>query len=201
MILWPALLALVLMVSVVAAASDPMAEAKATVDQVLEILKNPQYKSVPAQRRQMLRAVIASHFDFNDMSRSALGFHWRGLSDAQRREFVGLFTSLLEAAYLSRIENYSGQTVAFLRESQDGPGYSEVYTNIVEKDAQPISVNYRMKQTDSGWKVYDVLVDGISLVANYRNQFNRVINDEGYESLVGRIKMKADQASAETSGS
>jgi phospholipid transport system substrate-binding protein len=102
---------------------------------------------------------------------------------------------------LSGIENYSGQTVAFLRESQDGPGYSEVYTSIVQEDAQPISVNYRMKQTDSGWKVYDVLVDGISLVGNYRNQFNRVINDKGYEFLVDRIRMKAEQAGAETSGS
>jgi phospholipid transport system substrate-binding protein len=130
------------------------------------------------------------------MSRSALGIHWRSLSPEQRTEFVGLFTQLLEAAYMSRIENYSGQTINILNERGDGPGYSEVYTNIVQGGAQPINVNYRLKQSDGGWKVYDVLIDGISLVGNYRNQFNRVINNNGYDSLVQQMKTKVTQVGA-----
>jgi phospholipid transport system substrate-binding protein len=182
-------------------ASDAMAEVKATVGQVLQILKNPEYKSALAQRRQKLRSVIGGHFDFADMSRSALGIHWKRLSEEQRREFVRLFTSLMEAAYMSRIESYSGQKIEFLKERADGPGYAEVYTSIVQNGAQPIRVNYRLKQTDSGWKVYDVLVDGISLVANYRNQFNRVINSKGYDGLVQQIKTKVNQAGAAAGGS
>jgi len=194
-------LALGVLVSANASASDAMGEVKATVDQVLQILKNPEYKSAPAQRRQKLRAVIGGHFDFADMSRSALGTHWKSLSEEQRREFVRLFTSLMEAAYMSRIESYSGQEIDFLKERADSPGYSEVYTTIVLNEAQPISVNYRLKQTDSGWKVYDVLIDGISLVANYRNQFNRVINSKGYDGLVEQIKMKVNQSGAGAGGS
>ena len=177
-----------------------MVEAKATVDQVLQILKNPEYKSAPSQRRQKLRSVIGAHFDFADMSRSALGIHWRSLSQEQRGEFVRLFTSLMEAAYMSRIESYSGQKIEFLREREDSPGYYQVYTSIVQEGAQPISVNYRLKQTDSGWKVYDVLVDGISLVGNYRNQFNRVINSKGYDGLVEQIRMKVNQSGAGAAG-
>jgi len=191
-----AMLALSVLVSANASANDAMAEVKATVDQVLQILKNPEYKSARSQRRQKLRSVIGGHFDFADMSRSALGVHWKSLSEEQRHEFVRLFTSLMEAAYMSRIEGYSGQEVDFLKERADSPGYCEVYTNIVQNGAQPISVNYRLKQTDSGWKVYDVLIDGISLVANYRNQFNRIINSKGYDGLVEQIKTKVNQVGA-----
>lgn len=194
------LLALGVLVSANASASDAMGEVKATVDQVLRILNNPEYKSAPAQRRQKLRSVISGHFDFAEMARSALGFHWRSLSEQQRREFVPVFTSLMEEAYMSRIESYSGQQIQFLREISEGSGYSEVYTNILQEGAQPISVNYRLEQTDSGWKVYDVMVDGISLVENYRNQFNRVINRNGYDWLVERIKKIVNQSDAEAGG-
>ena len=187
------MVALGISVSANASSNDAMTEVRATVDQVLQILKSPEYKAAAGQRRQKLREVIGGHFDFTDMSRSALGIHWKGLSDQQRSEFVRLFTSLMEAAYMSRIENYSGQQVQFLKEIPEDAGYTEVYTNIVQQGAQPIGVNYRLKQTDSGWKVYDVLIDGISLVGNYRNQFNRVINSKGYDGLVEQIKTKVNQ--------
>jgi len=192
-----ALLIFAAAVSPASAAGDAMAEVKATVNQVLQILQNPEYKSAAHQRRQELRSVIGSHFDFTEMSRSALGIHWRNLSEAQRTEFVGLFTQLLEAAYMSRIESYSGQTVDFVRENSDGTGYSEVDTQIEQNGAQPIGVNYRLKQEGGGWKVYDVLIDGISLVGNYRNQFNRVINNQGYDELVADLRNKVNQAGAQ----
>jgi len=192
------MLALAVLTPRYALADDAMAEVKETTDQVLQILKNPEYKSAPTQRRQELRSVIGSHFDFTDMSRSALGIHWSSLSPDQRNEFVSLFTRLLEAAYMSRIENYSGQTINVLNERADGPGYSEVYTNIVQGSAQPISVNYRLKQSDHRWKVYDVLIDGISLVGNYRNQFNRIVNNNGYDALLQQIKTKVSQVGGDS---
>ncbi len=196
-----AILALGVLVSANASTPDAMAEVKATVDQVLRILKNPEYKSAPARLRQKLRSVIGGHFDFTDMSRSALGIHWKSLSERQRNEFVPIFTRLLESAYMSRIEHYSGQQVQYVREISDSPGYAEVYTNIVQNGAQPIGVNYRLEQSDGGWKVYDVLVDGISLVQNYRAQFDRVINSSGYDSLVELIKTKVNQTDTAAGGS
>ena len=177
-----------------AAPGEAMAEVKSTVDQVLEILKNPEYKSAAAVRRQKLRDVIGVHFDFADMSRSALGVHWKSLSQDQRSEFVPVFKNLMEAVYMSRIESYSGQEIKILREKSDNSDYAEVYTSIAQEAAQPISVNYRLKRTDQGWKVYDVIVDGISLVANYRNQFNRVINSKGYAELVRQIKARSGES-------
>ncbi len=179
-----------------AAPGEAMAEVKSTVDQVLEILKNPEYKSAAATRRQKLREVISVHFDFTDMSRSALGVHWKSLSEEQRREFVPLFRNLMEAVYMSRIESYSGQEIKFLREISTDSDYVEVYTSIAQEGGQPISVNYGLKHTDQGWKVYDVIVDNISLVANYRNQFNRVINSKGYAELVRQIKTRSGEAAS-----
>jgi phospholipid transport system substrate-binding protein len=172
-----------------AQASDPMASVKDTVNAVLVIVQDPSYKSAPSQRREKLRETIAPHFDFSDMARSAMGYHWRTLSSAQRDEFARLFTSLLEASYMGKIEGYKGQKIEYVRETQDGPN-AVVYTNIVQSGNEPVSVNYRLKQADGTWKVYDVAVDQISLVGNYRNQFNRIMNDKGYDRLIQAIHQK-----------
>ncbi len=170
-----------------------MAEVKATVDQVTSILKDPNYKSAPSERRATLRQLIASHFDFADMARSALGTHWKDLSDEQKNEFTQLFTQLMEASYTGKIESYTDQQVNFLQEISDNPGYAQVNTTITQEGKQPITVNYRLKQEDGSWKVYDVIIDGISLVANYRNQFSRVINTRGYDALIQDIRAKVGQ--------
>jgi phospholipid transport system substrate-binding protein len=175
-----------------AAANDPMTAVKQTVSQVLSIVKDPAYKSATAERREKLREIIAPHFDFADMSRSALGYHWRTLSQAQREQFVNLFTGLLEASYMGKIEGYSGQKIDYIKETRDGD-YAQVNTNIVSHGNEPILVNYRLKQSAGNWKVYDVLVDQISLVGNYRNQFNRIINAKGYATLIQAIKRKKRQ--------
>ncbi len=136
--LFVALSALGIFAPVDAAAAEAMAEVKSTVDQVLEILKNPEYKSAAAARRQKLRDVMGVHFDFADMSRSALGVHWKSISQDQRREFVPLFRDLMEALYMSRIESYSGQEIKFLKEKSNNSDYAEVYTSIAQQGAQPI---------------------------------------------------------------
>jgi phospholipid transport system substrate-binding protein len=172
-----------------AAAGDPMAAVKDTVNQVLAIVSSPSYKSAQSQERDKLRAVVAPRFDFSDMARSAMGYHWRKLSQAQREQFVNVFTRLLEASYMGKIESYNGQKIEYVKQTQDGD-YAEVFTNIVQSGAEPISVNYRLKREDGSWKVYDVLIDHISLVGNYRNQFTRIMNEKGYDQLVNLIKKK-----------
>ena len=173
-----------------AASADPMAAVKETVKQVLAIVTDPSYKSATSERREKLREIIAPRFDFSDMGRSALGYHWRTLSQPQRDQFVHLFTGLLEASYMGKIEDYKGQKIAYVKEKQDGP-YAQVDTNILQPGGgEPVSVNYRLRQTNGDWKVYDVTIDQISLVGNYRNQFNRIINEKGYDKLVAAIKSK-----------
>lgn len=171
------------------AASDPMATVQQTVQQVLSIVKDPSYKSATSARREKLREVIAPRFDFSEMARSAMGYHWRTLSPAQRDEFVRLFTGLLQASYMGKIEGYKGQKIVYVKETQNG-ATAQVNTNIVPSGGDPISVNYRLKQDDGSWKVYDVLIDQISLVSNYRNQFNRIMNEKGYDQLVSALKQK-----------
>lgn len=173
----------------VVAAGDPMATVQETVQQVLSIVKDPSYKSATSERRDKLREAIEPHFDFSDMARSAMGYHWRTLSPTQRDQFARLFTGLLEASYLGKIEGYKGQKIVYVKQTQDG-ALAQVNTNIVPSGGEPIAVNYRLKQDDGAWKVYDVVIDQISLVGNYRNQFNRIINEKGYDKLVSALKQK-----------
>ncbi len=165
--------------------------ARETVDHALAILAN---KSMPVpERRKELREAIENNFDFTQMSRSALGYHWRSLTPDQRQQFTQIFTAFIEDAYLSKIQDYSGQKVVFLGQTQIEPGYEQINTNIVEPGKAPLSVNYLMLQQDSAWKIYDVTVDAISIIANYRNQFNRVINDRGFDQLMADLRAKQQQ--------
>jgi phospholipid transport system substrate-binding protein len=190
-------LALVVLVALLAVASlaagdagDPMAAVKGTVSQVLAIVTDPSYKSASAARRERLREVIAPRFDFTDMARSAMGYHWRALSSAQQQQYSQLFIGLLEASYMGKIEGYTGQKIVYVKENQDGPT-AQVNTKILPAGGgDAVSVIYRLKQSDGTWKVYDVLIDQISLVGNYRNQFNRIMNDQGYDKLVSDLRRK-----------
>jgi phospholipid transport system substrate-binding protein len=171
-----------------AVSSDPMALVKTTVNQVVTVLQD---KSTPAPaRRKQLLDLVSDRFDFTDMARQTLGSHWNQLTPAQQQEFVPLFTSFMEDAYLDKIEGYSGQPIDFLKQSSEGSGYAEVSTSVSQQDKQPVKVDYRLKQEGDSWRVYDVTVDEISITANYRNQFNRVINNQGYDALVSAMRNK-----------
>jgi phospholipid transport system substrate-binding protein len=168
---------------------DPMSVVKTTVNQALDVLRD---SSAPlAQRQDKLRQIVAQTFDFKEMAKSALGYHWRELTPAQQQEFTNAFIAFIEDSYLSKINDYRGQQVNFLKASQDGPQYAQVNTDIIQpngKDA--IHVNYRLLKEDGTWKIYDVTVDAISIIANYRNQFNRVMNSKGYSTLIADLKAK-----------
>lgn len=186
------------------APADPMASVKSIVDQTIVVFKDQQIP--PADREQKLRAIAESRFDFSEMAKSAVGYHWRDFTPAQKAEFIPLFTKFIEDAYLSRIEQYSVEKVnqqiqssliQFNKETTDGPDYAEVFSTVVLKDRDnPIQVNYEMRRVGDQWKIYDISLDAISVIANYRNQFNRVLNSDGYDKLVSIMREKMQGLSA-----
>jgi phospholipid transport system substrate-binding protein len=170
-------------------ADVPMDVVKTTVDQALGVLRDT---SAPlAQRQDKLRQIVAQTFDFTEMSKSALGYHWKQLTPPQQKEFTDAFIAFIEDSYLSKINDYRGQQVAFLAARNDGPQYAQVNTDIIQPNGgDPIHVNYLLVKEDGTWRIYDVTVDAISIIANYRNQFNRVMNNKGYDVLIKDLKGK-----------
>jgi phospholipid transport system substrate-binding protein len=197
-----ALSALILCVAASVRASAPPQDAtgsvKSIIDQSIVVFKDRNVSA--ADREQKLRAIAESHFDFQEMSQSAIGYHWKTLTPEQKSEFVPLFTTFIEDAYLSRIESYSvekinqqiqSSMIQFTRQTSDGPDYAEVFSTVVLQDQKdPIPVNYLMRRDADEWRIYDITIDSISVIANYRNQFNRVLNNDGYDKLVSIIRQK-----------
>jgi phospholipid transport system substrate-binding protein len=175
-------------------ADTAMGVTQTMVNHALQIMAN---KSAPVQqRRRQLREAIENEFDFTEMSKSALGYHWRTISENQRAQFTKLFTAFIEDAYLSKIQDYSGQQVQFQGQSPLGQGYAQINTAIIQTGKSPITVNYLLLQKDGTWKIYDVTVDAISIIANYRNQFNRVINEKGFDQLMADLQAKQQELAA-----
>jgi phospholipid transport system substrate-binding protein len=171
-----------------ALADDPMTVVKTTVNQALATLRD---QSMPlAAKQDKLRQIVSATFNFKEMGKSAMGYHWKDLTPAQQDEFTQAFVAFIEDSYLGKINDYRGQDVAFLRARNDGPDYAQVNTDIVQPGKDPIHVNYRLVAQGDSWKIYDVTVDSISIIANYRNQFNRVMNNSGYNKLIADLKSK-----------
>jgi phospholipid transport system substrate-binding protein len=187
-----------------AAPAGPMASVKSIIDQAKAIFTD---QATPAaDREKKLRAIAEDHFDFEKMARTAVGRHWRDFSPSQQGEFVPLFTKFIEDVYLSRMEQYSvekvqqtvqSSSIQFIRERMDAPDQAVVFSTVaLQERAKPIDVNYLMKLDGNDWKIYDITLDAISVIANYRNQFNRVLNDGGYDKLVGIMRQKQQGLSA-----
>ena len=174
---------------------EPMTVVKSTVNEVVGVLNDKQ-TSRDARHRKLI-SLVSDHFDFSDMARSALGYHWRELSEDQRQRFVPLFTAFMQDAYLNKLDGYAGQTIEFLNETPNGAGYAEVNTRVIQTNGDPpIRVRYLLKRSGDEWKVYDVTVDDISITANYRAQFNRVITNQGFDALINTMRAKQSELSA-----
>jgi len=172
---------------------DPMTFVKNTVGQILEVLQD---KQTPQQvRARKVIEIVDGRLDFSAMARSSLGYNWKKLTPAQQQQFVPLFTAFMEDAYISKISNYSGQKVQYVGQTSIGQGDAEVKTVVMPADAsqQPIRINYLLSQTGGDWKVYDVTVDDISITANYRNQFNHMINEQGFDALMSAMRDKQQE--------
>lgn len=168
-------------------------QVKGTVDQVLKILTDPALKGETKLqgRRAKIRQVVLQRFGFTEMSKRSLGRYWSERTQEERTEFVRLFTDLLERAYIDRVDGYTGEQVVYLGESVDGD-YSEVRSKIVTKRNQEIPILYRLQKTNANWEVYDVIVESVSLVNNYRTQFSKIIRTSSYQGLVKKMQVKLE---------
>lgn len=181
-----------------AEAGEPMDKLRQTVDEVLTVVSN---KALPeAERRVKIRQAVLQHFGFEEMSQRSLGQHWSTLTPAQRQEFVTLFTDLLERSYIAKIESYNADVhgVRYLKEEID-QDHATVYTEIASKRDLPAAVEYRMLHKDNNWKVYDIVIEGVSLVNNYRTQFNTIIMKDSYAGLIKQMRLKVEQENATSS--
>jgi len=163
---------------------------------VIKTLENPALKGdgKAAERRAAIRRVANDIFDFPEIARRSLGRHWQGRTDRERDEFVTLFGDLLERSYISRIEQYGGERIQFINERVEGD-LAVVGTRIITKSGAEVPVDYRLLRRGDRWLVYDVSIEGVSLVSNYRTQFNKIIQTSSYAELVKRMRAKQDEAS------
>ena len=185
-----AALALVLFFGVAAAAvPGPTAQVHGAIDRAIEILKRPDLnsKARAEERRDLLRRTIVPVFDFEEMAKRSLGPNWRERTPKEREEFVGLFTQLLENAYLGKIESYRGERIEYLKETIDPP-YAVVGTAIVLSRGQEVPVDYRMLRDGERWRIYDVTIEGVSLVNNYRSQFNAILRRSSFPEMMDRLR-------------
>ena len=176
-----------------ATAGVPTDQIKATVDKALVVLKDPHLKSASKnkERREQLKQILFTRFDFTEMAKRALGANWRRRTPKEQEEFVRLFTELLERAYTDTIESYTDERIVYVGERLDG-SYADVDSKILTAKGEEFSINYKAHLVGGEWRVYDVIVENISMVNNFRSQFNRVIANSSYEELIRRLRHKAD---------
>ena len=188
-----AILILVLVWSA-ALAADPKEVAKQVIDKALAILNDPAYAG-PAKKQQrfsMVKQLVDRHFDYREMAKRSLGATWNSLSNPQRDEFVRLFAELLEASYADKIDRYvKNVRIDYPGERLDGD-YAEVPTVVVRPNDR-IPLTYRLHNESGTWMVYDVVIEGVSLVSNYRSQFSRIISESSYAELVKRLRTKVNE--------
>jgi len=165
---------------------------KSTVDKAIIVLKDPRLKpsAKTKERRDQLKQILFARFDFTEMARRALGANWRRRTPQEQEEFVRLFTDILERAYADIIEGYSDEKIIYLNERVDGT-YADVGSKILTSKGEEYSIYYKAHLVSNEWKVYDVVAENISLVNNYRSQFNLVIANSSYEELIRRLRDKA----------
>jgi len=170
-------------------AGSPTEQLKTSVEQIVRVLEDPAMRpeARATERRAAIRKEALGVFDFGETAKRALGRHWQRLAEKDRLEFTALFTDLIERAYISKIERYSGERIAFAGESVES-GLATVRTRFVTKQGTEIPVDYRMQQRGARWLVYDVSIEGVSLINNYRTQFDKIIQTSSYAELVRKLK-------------
>jgi phospholipid transport system substrate-binding protein len=176
-----------------ALAEQPMDRIRNAIEGVSEVLQDVSAKQGANKDEAVksIREIVLPSFDFAEMARRSLGDQWKTL-DGRQSEFVGAFTEYVESAYMSTLASYRGEKVVYLRESvsQD---LAQVDTQVVARKGNPLSVNYRLHLTQGDWKVYDVVVDNISLVSNFRAQFKRILATASLDDLLKKLREKSEK--------
>ena len=196
MLKWMTLVPMVLMMAFgwtfPAWAGVPTEKVKETADKIIAIVSDPSLKdpAKAAQRRERIRRTVDDLCDWEEMSRRSLGRHWAQRTEQEKKEFVHLFGQLLERTYIDKVEGYSGEKVNYLGERVDGD-YAEVDVKIVTNKNTEIPVIYRMRAKDQKWWVYDMVIEGVSLVNNYRTQFSDIMAKSSFEGLMKKLREKS----------
>lgn len=178
------------------AAETPTEAVRSTVNEVIRLLSDEELKK-PGQsekRRKLVEEAVGQRFDYEELSKRALAAQWPKLSQAERQEFVDLFKSLLSNTYGDKVEGYSGEQVHYLKERLEG-AYAEVQTKVVSSKTE-LPLDYRLLKKSDDWRIYDVIIDGVSLVKNYRGQFERIIKTDSYAALVDKLRKKSTDIKA-----
>jgi phospholipid transport system substrate-binding protein len=183
-----------LLMTITVHAGEPVTLIKQTIDDVIDILKNEELKKPDkiADRRAELRRVIGERFDYEEMAQRSLALHWKKRTPGERKEFIPLFSDLLERSYVNKIESYTDEQILYTDENIDN-GYAVVKTKIITKRNVEVPIEYRLSKKNEQWRVYDVVIEGVSLINNYRNQFNKIIRQDSYQGLVQRMKNKKEE--------
>jgi len=191
--------------AVAAPAMGPRETVESAVGRVVTLLqdgdavKTESTARQAADRRTEIRRLARELFDFEEVTRRTLSRHWAARSADERAEFVALFTDLLERSYVTRVEAYAGENIAYFGEAVDA-GYATVRSKILTDRRSEIALDYRLHLRDGRWRVYDLQIDGVSFVSTYRSQFDRIIQAESYAALLERMRKKSFEATVAERG-
>ncbi len=181
-------------IAALAQAGEPTQQIKQTTDKIIAIVSNPALKG-PAkteERRAALNKVVDERFDWEEMSRRSLATHWAKRTPEEKKEFIELFKDLLRRTYMEKVEGYSGEKVRYDGETLDGD-YSSVKVKVITSADKEIPLEYRLWKKGTEWLVYDFSIEGVSLINNYRQQFNSILMKSPYKELVQKLKAKVAQ--------
>ena len=185
----------VVAVAMPAMAGAPTDQLRQRVDEVVKVVDDPALSGKAVERHAAVRKIAEEVFDYPDTARRALGVHWSARTPQEREEFAQLFADLLDRAYVGKIDLYQGEKVRYAGETVEGD-QATVKTRIVTKRGSEVPVDYRMHLKNGRWLVYDVVIEGVSLISNYRTQFNKVAQTESYQSLVQKLRAKETDPAA-----
>lgn len=175
--------------------ATPGEDVKKTVDEVVHIVASKEMKKNPAKRRQALKKSISTIFDYSEMAKRSMGKYWNVRTAAEKKNFTELFAALLENSYASKIESYNNEKIVYIKDLVDGD-YAEVRSKVITPARDEFTLDYRLAKQNGKWMVYDVIIEGVSLVSNYRSQFNKIISANGYNKLVEKLQSKNQELKA-----
>ena len=183
-----------------ARAGAPLEQLRLQVDRVLKVLDDAELKKADRakDRRVTVRKIANEIFDFTETAKRSLGRHWLGRTPAEQAEFVQVFTDLLERSYISKVELYGGEKMQYVSDAIENGDQAKVQTKLMTKQGGEIPIEYRMHKKGERWLVYDVVIEGVSLVSNYRTQFNKIIQTSSFQELVKKMKSKQEELASGT---
>jgi len=183
---------------VVSAEGSAIDAVRTSVDGILDILKKGDTMD-KATRRSAMEAIIDERFDFRAMSQRTLATNWKKASDAEKQEFTDLFSQLIQSSYVGKLEAYTNETVEYVAEK--AKGRKALVETMIKTASADIPLNYKMYSKDGNWLVYDVIIEGVSLISNYRSSYQTIVKQEGFDGLMAKMKAKIKELDAQPASS